>query len=99
MDTNKDLEQAANSAPTSTPMKGQQAFQKTNLTIDPSYYPEDHLPLQLPSSLELESESSKRAVVKFHNEKAEAKLKHAGKARTIADQALKSRSQRQDNRW
>jgi hypothetical protein len=116
MDTNKDTKQPATSAPASTSnpagavrvsvssMKGKQAFQKTKLTSGPSYYPEeDDEEQRLPSSLELESESSERATAKFHNEKADAELKQAGKAKnkkkTIADGELKSRSQRQENRW
>jgi hypothetical protein len=118
MDTiNKDTKQAATSATTSTSapgavhagvssMKGKQAFQKTNLTSGPLYYPEDDEEQQLAARrrLEQESVSNERAAdAKSRNEKAEAKLKQEGKAKKqrITDEKLKraARSDRhQENR-
>jgi hypothetical protein len=78
MNTKKDNKQAATSvvAGTSTPgaihvnassTRGQQAIQKGNITEGPSYYPEDHLSLQqVPSNLEQEYVSSKRAAGQSH---------------------------------
>jgi hypothetical protein len=88
-------------------MKGQQALQKTQaLTNGPSYYPEDHQ--LLPSSLEQDLVSSKRAVAgKPQNEKSD-ELKKSGNAKKETRQSLSisekrvkrisARSDRQENR-
>jgi hypothetical protein len=105
---------AATSTSTNTPgavhvdvpissMKGKQAFQQTNLTSGPSYYPEDDQQQQLAARrLEQESAvSSERAAAKSCNEKTEAKLKQVGKSKkqTLRDEKLKraARSDRQGN--
>jgi hypothetical protein len=118
MDTNKDTKRAATataaatSSSISTPgavradassKKSQQAFQKTELTSGPSYYPEDDQQQQLAARrLEQESVSSERAAAKSRIEEAEAKLKQEGKAKkqTLTDEKLKraTPSDRQENR-
>jgi hypothetical protein len=109
MDVNIDTNKEAASTSThpgavhadASSMKGKQAFQKTTVTGGPMYYPEDDEEQQLAARhLEQESVSSERAAAKSRNEKAEAKSKHEGKAKkhSIADEELKSRSQRQENR-
>jgi hypothetical protein len=62
-------------------MKGQKAFQKTNvLTVGPSFYPEDHQ--QRSSSIDQESVSYKPAAQKAHDEKSDNKRwKQYGKAK------------------
>jgi hypothetical protein len=76
-------------------MKGKQAFQQTNLTSGPLYYPEDEdQQHQQLAARRLEQESavsSERADAKSCSEKTEAKLKQEGKSKkqTLRDEKLK----------
>ena len=74
-------------------MKGQQAFHKTKgVTDGPSFYPEDCKLQQLPSDLEEESASSKRAARMSQDEKSNEKLKQSGQAEKKTTQSHSTRA-------